>query len=87
MNLNDMEIVKGYGDSDRLLRPGQAAEMLGVPKQTLARWRHLKYQGKAAPDLPFRKLGRSIRYVLADLKKFGEQTPPASSWQDSGAPK
>jgi hypothetical protein len=71
--ISDLEIVNGFNADDRLLRPRQAAEMLGLPVQTLARWRHLSYQGKPAPELPFRKLGRAIRYVLADLKKFGKK--------------
>lgn len=68
------EIMKGFNPEDRLIRPAQAAEMLGVAVQTLALWRHLKYQGKPCPNLPFKKVGsRSIRYRLSDVKTFVEQ--------------
>ena len=72
------ELLKGFSDEDRLLRPKQAAEFLDLSPQTLAVWRCRKNQGLPAPDLPYRKVGRrSIRYCLADLKKFAMQKPSA----------
>ena len=50
---------------DKLLTPKQAAEYLGVKENTLAVWRSVKrYQ------LPFIKIGRSIRYRVSDLEQF-----------------
>ena len=50
---------------DKLLTPKQAAEYLGVKENTLAGWRSVKrYQ------LPFIKIGRSIRYRVSELEQF-----------------
>ena len=42
----------------------QASEILSIPLQTLRKWRCLRQQ------IPFVKLGRSVRYRLADLENF-----------------
>lgn len=52
---------------NQLLLPEQAAEMLGVAEQTLAVWRTSKrYQ------LRYVRVGRLIRYKLADVEAFIE---------------
>jgi excisionase family DNA binding protein len=43
----------------------EAAEFLGVRRQTLAAWRCL-----GRHDLPFEKIGRLVRYRMADLEAF-----------------
>ncbi|MBX7075613.1 MAG: helix-turn-helix domain-containing protein [Pirellulales bacterium] len=49
------------------LPPKGAAQYLGVREQTLAVWRSTgRYQ------LPFTRVGRLIRYRVADLEKFLE---------------
>jgi hypothetical protein len=48
-----------------LLTPRQAAAILNVPVQTLAIWRCRKRVG-----LNWVKIGRHIRYRLADLIRF-----------------
>ena len=50
----------------RLLRPIEAALLLGVKPQTLAAWRHY---GKH-PDLPPVRIGRQIRYRQEDVERF-----------------
>lgn len=50
-----------------LLTPDSAAKLLGIPKQTLAAWRCNK-----RVNLPYIKVGRHIRYRLADLLAFIE---------------
>jgi excisionase family DNA binding protein len=49
------------------LTEAEAAEFLGIKKQTLAAWRCLgRY------DLRFEKIGRLVRYRLEDLEAFCE---------------
>ena len=48
-----------------LMTENDAADFLGVAKQTLSVWR---CTGRYA--LPYVKLGRSIRYRLSDLEAF-----------------
>ncbi|MBI4916897.1 MAG: helix-turn-helix domain-containing protein [Acidobacteria bacterium] len=49
----------------RLLSPQAAAEYLGLSVATLATWRCVgRY------PLRFKRIGRSIRYSLADLEDF-----------------
>jgi len=52
-------------DTDRLLKPEEAAEILGVKVETLNVWR--------ATDrypLPYVKVGRLVRYRLSDIHNF-----------------
>lgn len=51
----------------RLLDPNEAAEALGVKVQTLAIWRSTKRY-----DLPFVKIGRSVKYRRESIEKFIE---------------
>jgi excisionase family DNA binding protein len=50
-----------------LLTPENAGRLLGIPKQTLAAWRCNR-----RVNLPYVKVGRHIRYRLADLLAFVE---------------
>jgi len=53
-------------DTDKqMLTDKQAAEFLGIKKQTLAVWR-----STARYELPFVKVGRAVRYRVSDLEKF-----------------
>ena len=50
-----------------LVSPEQAAEFLGTTPGTLAVWRcNRRY------DLPYVKVGKSVRYRQADLERFVE---------------
>jgi len=52
----------------RLLSPAEAAELLGVKENTLAVWRTTgRY------PLKYVKVGRSVKYRLADVEKFIER--------------
>jgi len=51
--------------SDQLMSTGAAAAYLNVEPQTLAAWRCLGRHG-----LPYVKVGRAVRYRLADLQEF-----------------
>lgn len=48
-----------------LLSPAEAAEYLHIAAQTLAKWRCQRTY-----PLPFVRVGRAIRYRLADLDAF-----------------
>lgn len=50
-----------------LLTPEQAAAVLGLSPKTLANWRV-----SGIPALPYRQVGRAIRYQYADLLAFAE---------------
>ena len=52
-------------ETKKLLTRREAAEYLGVKPQTLAAW-HVTGKYK----LPLVKVGRSVRYRLADLEKW-----------------
>ncbi|HEY8747511.1 MAG TPA: helix-turn-helix domain-containing protein [Tepidisphaeraceae bacterium] len=47
------------------LTDAQAADYIGVKKQTLAAWRCTKRQA-----IPFTRIGRLVRYARADLDRF-----------------
>jgi predicted DNA-binding transcriptional regulator AlpA len=51
--------------NDRLIDEAEAAEILGIAKQTLSVWRCTGRYG-----LPFVKIGRLVRYRLRDLEQF-----------------
>jgi hypothetical protein len=47
-----------------LYRPDEAAALLGISSKTLANWRC------SGSPIPFRKFGRSVRYLGTDLARF-----------------
>ncbi len=49
----------------KLLTTREAAAFLGVKENTLTVWRNTKRY-----DIPYVKIGRSIRYKPSDLEKF-----------------
>ncbi|MFH1919443.1 MAG: helix-turn-helix domain-containing protein [Planctomycetota bacterium] len=51
--------------ASQLLTPAETAEHLGIQEQTLAVWRTTGRHG-----LPFVRVGRSIRYRLADVEEW-----------------
>jgi hypothetical protein len=51
--------------ASELMKPAAVAEMLGIEEQTLAAWRCTKRY-----NLPFVRVGRSIRYSRASVDKF-----------------
>ena len=80
------DLLKGLKLDDRLIRPRQTAEMLGVSVQTLAVWRYRGNRGNLAPDLPYVKFGRrAIRYRLSDVLRFIEQNRHAYPKQAAAA--
>ena len=50
---------------DALLTADEVESLIGIKRQTLARWRS---SGDVA--LPFRKLGRHVRYLKSDVLGF-----------------
>jgi len=50
---------------DRLLTRQEAADMLGLKAQTLAIW-----ASNGRHDLPFIKVGRSVRYRMSDIEQW-----------------
>lgn len=55
-------------DAPKLLTEDQAAEVLGVKAQTLSVWRSTKRH-----DVPYVKVGRSVRYRLDHLMRWLDQ--------------
>ncbi|QQX80827.1 helix-turn-helix domain-containing protein [Shewanella sp. KX20019] len=49
----------------KLLTPKEAADVIGYSADTLKNWRNTGLM-----ELPFHKLGKSIRYDLQDLEDF-----------------
>ncbi len=62
-------------DPNRLLKPEEAAALLGLQPSTLAAWR----EDGAMPDLVFFKLGRAVRYRYADVLAFIETRKATST--------
>lgn len=57
--------------ASEMLTPSEAAQMLGVSAQFLAKDRHEARQGGTPPKVPFVSLGhRSVRYSRTDLQAF-----------------
>lgn len=50
-------------------KPRKAAEITGIPEQSLANRRSKNYQGER---IPFIKIGKSVYYAVSDLEKFME---------------
>ena len=59
--------------SDVLLTTAEAAEILGVKPETLTVWRCVKRY-----DLPYVRVGRSIRYRQSDLEAWLERRTVAA---------
>ena len=53
-------------EKDRLLRECEVAEMLAITTRALQGWR---FRGEG---LPYRRIGRCIRYSLRDVMAFAE---------------
>lgn len=64
-NLSDGPSAADLRTNLHLLRPSEAAEMLGVAQQTLAEWRCSQRYA-----LPWIKVGRSVRYAKEDVVRF-----------------
>ena len=52
-------------NKQNLISAEQAADYLGVSIRTMANWR-----SRGFPNLPYCKIGRCIRYRLADLDAY-----------------
>ena len=49
-----------------LLKPEEVAHLTGLSQETLAHWRSQKR------GIPYLKVGRSVRYALADVQAYLE---------------
>ncbi len=58
------------GSKEKMLSRREAAEFLGLRENTLAIWAIKKRY-----DLPMYKVGKNIKYKIADLQKFKEGIP------------
>jgi len=68
-----------FTTSDRLLTDKEAATFLGLKPNTLATWRCSSRYG-----LPFVKVGKAVRYRMADLEKWlAARTVGAADAQES----
>ena len=56
-------------ETEVLLTSKEVAERTKLSEQTLRKWRMLK----TGPGPPFRKLGRAVRYVEAELVEWMER--------------
>lgn len=57
----------------QLLTRKEAADLLGVKPATLATWASTKRY-----NLPFKKIGRMVRYQMTDIELFLQQELPIS---------
>ncbi len=64
------ELLKGFQNADPLLPEKKAAQIVGLKPHTLTVWRLRASKGLAAPNLPFVRVGRAIRYRLSDVLRF-----------------
>lgn len=60
-----MAITIFRGHARELLTRNEAAELLGVKTQTLAKWASVKRY-----DLPYLKVGKSVRYRRTDIDQY-----------------
>jgi hypothetical protein len=60
-------LLRQQAETDRNLTEIEAAGFLGIKPQTLSVWRSTKRYA-----LPYLKIGRCVRYRLADLIAFQE---------------
>ena len=61
-------------NTTQLLTEAEAAELLGLAKQTLAVWRSCHRY-----DLPYYKIGSAVRYKRADLEAWLEENRVCTS--------
>jgi excisionase family DNA binding protein len=64
---------------EKLMNETETAEILGVTKATLRKWRW-----DDSEKLPFVKIGRSVRYEPATVRKLIEQSRRNSTSHDFG---
>ena len=55
-------------NDDVLVTPEQASELLAIPHSSLQKWR-----STGENNIPFVKIGRSVRYRTTDLKTYVER--------------
>lgn len=60
------------------LNEKEVASIIGVQHKTLTTWRHTK-----RVDIPFVKIGRSVKYKVSDLRAFVEANRQASSQKEA----
>jgi len=75
-----------HENREKLLAPGQVADLLGVTTHTLAVWRCTQRY-----NLPYIKCGRLVRYRPSDVEAFLESRcvtvpPDAIDGSRAGAP-
>lgn len=54
---------------DLFINARQVAAYLGCSHRTIANWR---YAGAPEPGLPYSKIGRAVRYRMADVRAFAD---------------
>lgn len=63
-----MTITIIHGSTRELLTRNEAAQLLGIKTQTLAKWASVKRY-----DLPYIKVGKSVRYKRSDIAAYLER--------------
>ncbi len=62
----------------QLLNEKEAASILDLRHKTLTSWRHTK-----RVDIPFVKIGRSVKYRVSDLRAFVEANLQGSALKEA----
>ena len=62
--------------SSQLLNEKEVASILAVQQKTLTSWRHTK-----RVEIPFVKIGRSVKYRVDDLRTFVEANRQGSDFK------
>lgn len=66
--------------NDRLLSTNEAAELLGLPPQTLVSWRCTR-----TVRIPFVRIGRAVRYKRSAIETFIERSTVEDDTPDAAA--
>jgi hypothetical protein len=64
--------------SSQLLNEREVASILAVQQKTLTSWRHTK-----RVEIPFVKIGRSVKYRVSDLRTFVEANRQGSDFKEA----
>ena len=70
MKTDEKDLVTEEEAQAILVKPREAAQALAVSEETLKKARIHRQQSNPLRDLPFVRIGRSIRYRKADIDAF-----------------
>jgi hypothetical protein len=69
----DAPLCPACGKLERLLRPAEVSELIGVPIRTLDGWRQGRHCNGPSFRLPYVQVGSRIRFKLTDVEAYIER--------------